>query len=314
MGMRFAISLPQFYSDGAFDPAGFRSYVRRAEELGFESAWTGEQVLGTMPHLGPIETLTYAAACSERIRLGCAMFVLPLYSPLHLAKSVASLDQLSRGRLEVGVAVGGRSRPFAAFGISGDALAARFTESLKVMELAWTQPRVDFEGRFWQLKGAAMEPKPFQKPRPPIWIGGAHPAALYRAVRLGDGFFGAGSQSIEQFAEQMKVVRQALTERGKSGFRIAKRAYIAVDSNADRARTRLVEALNQLYGYFGARGVEAFAVAGTADDCIAQLRRIEDAGAEMILLNPAHDEAEQMERLASEVVPAFETSRPAHRN
>jgi probable F420-dependent oxidoreductase len=308
MGMRFAISLPQFYSDGAFDPAGFRAYVRRAEELGFESAWTGEQVLGTMPHLGPIEMMTYAAACSERIRLGCAMFVLPLYSPLHLAKSLATLDQLSRGRLEVGVALGGRSRPFAAFGITGDGLAARFRESLKVLELLWTQPRVDFDGRFWQLKGAAMEPKPFQKPHPPIWIGGAHPEALRRAVRLGDGFFGAGSQSTEQFAEQMKVVRQALTESGhKAGFRIAKRAYIAVESDGDQARRRSVEALNRLYGYFGARGVEAFAVAGTPDDCVRQLREIEDAGAEMILLNPVYDDAEQMERLASEVVPAFGT-------
>ncbi len=92
---RFAISIPQFVPDGTFDPGAFRAYLARAEALGFESAWTGEQVLGTMPHLGPIETMTYAAACTERLRLGCMMLVSPLYSPLHLAKSLSSLDQWS---------------------------------------------------------------------------------------------------------------------------------------------------------------------------------------------------------------------------
>jgi probable F420-dependent oxidoreductase len=311
--MRFAISIPQLYSDGSFDPGTFRAYLRRAEDLGFESAWTGEQVLGTMPHLGPIETMTYAAACSERIRLGCSMLILPLYSPLHLAKSLASLDQLSRGRLEVGLALGGQFRPFAAFGITADGLVARFNESLKVMQAVWTQPRVDFEGRFWQLKGAAMEPKAFQKPHPPIWLGGSHPRALRRAVQLAGGFFGAGSQTTARFAEQVKVVRQALAESGRdpAGFRIAKRAYIAVDSDGERARRGIAEALDRLYGYFGVKGVEAVAVAGTPDDCARGLREIEDAGAEMVLLNPLFDDSEQMERLASEVVPALaSTIRP----
>src|SRR5215468_3998852 len=109
---RFAISIPQFLADGTFDPGAFRAYLARAEALGFGTDWTGEQVLGTMPHLGPIETMTYAAACTERLRLGCMMLVSPLYSPLHLAKSLSSLDQLSRGRIEVGIGTGGRVRMF----------------------------------------------------------------------------------------------------------------------------------------------------------------------------------------------------------
>jgi alkanesulfonate monooxygenase SsuD/methylene tetrahydromethanopterin reductase-like flavin-dependent oxidoreductase (luciferase family) len=100
--MRFAISIPQLVADGTFDPAAFRRYLARAESLGFESAWTGEQVLGSAPHLDPMDVLTYAAGCTERLRLGCAVFVTPLHSPVHLAKSVSTLDQLSRGRLEVG--------------------------------------------------------------------------------------------------------------------------------------------------------------------------------------------------------------------
>src|SRR5215468_4326578 len=99
--MRFAISIPQFVADGTFDPAAFKAYMARAETLGFDSAWTQEQILGSTPHLDPIEILTYAASCTERLRMGCAVFVTPLHSPVHLAKSLSTLDQLSRGRLEI---------------------------------------------------------------------------------------------------------------------------------------------------------------------------------------------------------------------
>ena len=108
--MRFAIAIPQFYADGEFDPAAFRAYLTRAEELGFDSAWTQEQLLGSWNQLAPIEAMTYAAACTQRLRLGCAVFVSTLYSPVHLAKSLSTLDQLSRGRIEIGVGTGGKGR------------------------------------------------------------------------------------------------------------------------------------------------------------------------------------------------------------
>src|ERR687897_2399135 len=80
-----------------------------AEALGFDSAWAMEQVLESTPFLSPIETMTYAAACTERMRLGCAVLVTPLHSPVQLAKSLATLDQLSRSRIDVGVATGGKN-------------------------------------------------------------------------------------------------------------------------------------------------------------------------------------------------------------
>jgi len=303
--VQVAICIPQFVADGEFDPDGFRGYLERAEALGFESAWTQEQVLGAIPHLAPLEVMTYAAACTGRLRLGCVVFVSPLHNPVHLAKNLSALDQLSRGRIEVGVGTGGRQRMFSAFDASPDRLVARFTEGLLLMKTLWTESRITFQGDFWQLDGAAMEPKPFQKPYPPIWFGASAPAALRRAVRHGDGFFGAGSQTTAQFADQVGIVREALDQqdRDPASFRIAKRVYLVVDDDTERARERIGAALQRLYGFFGLPDLTPVAVFGPPDACVRGLREVADAGAELILLNPLFDEAEQMERLAAEVVP-----------
>jgi len=303
--VRFAISIPQYVADGTFDPAGMRRYLARAEEAGFVSAWTQEQVLGTIPHLAPIETLTYAAACTEQMRLGCAVLITSLHSPVHLAKSLSTLDQISRGRLEVGIGIGGRNRMFSAFGVDPASFVARFTEGLRLMRALWTEPQVNFAGRFWQLDGAAMEPKPFQKPGPPVWFGGSHPAALRRAVRYGDGFFGAGSQTTAQFAEQVQVVRDELARqhRDPASFPLAKRVYIVVDDDPGRAHDRMAAALDRLYGFFGLPDLTPVSVFGPPDACVRGLRDVAAAGAELILVNPLFDDEEQMERLAGEVIP-----------
>jgi len=302
--MRFAISIPQFYADGEFDPAAFRSYFARAEELGFHSAWAQETMLGAKPQLGPVEAMTYAAACTQQLRLGCAVFISTLYSPVHLAKSLSTLDQLSRGRIEIGVGTGGPGRPFAAFGASRQRYVARFTEGLALMKALWTEPRVTFDGEFWQLTDAPMEPKPFQKPFPRVWVGGSVPAALRRAVRLGNGFFGAGSAPTEKFADQVQIVREALSESGRAAqdFPIAKRVYLAVDEDAGRARKRMNAELERLYGH-RSEVIEAAAVAGTPADCARELHKVAEAGAELILCTPMFEPAEQVERLAAMVIP-----------
>src|SRR5256884_1350892 len=128
--MNFAISIPQHVPDGTFDPAKLRNFLSRAEGLGFHSAWTQEAVLGSAPTLAPLELMTFAAACTERLRLGCAVFVSPLHNPVHLAKSISTLDQLSQGRVEVGIATGGRGRMFTAFDADQVSHVARFTEGI----------------------------------------------------------------------------------------------------------------------------------------------------------------------------------------
>jgi probable F420-dependent oxidoreductase len=304
--MRFSISLPQHVADGEFHPDELRGFVSRAEELGFAGLWVMEQTLGTLPTLSPLELLSYAAACTQRLRLGCAVLVTPLHNPVHLAKHIATIDQLSRGRLDVGIGIGGRNRQFSAFGVDPEAgLVARFEEGTRLMKALWTQPKVDFEGRFWQLTSAAMEPKPYQKPHPPLWYGGSAPSALRRAARDGDAFIGAGSSTTVSFAEQVSRLRAELANNGRAGddFTVAKRVYLTVDDDAGRARKRMNEALIGVYGRdFGAR-LAPVAVAGTPRDCVGSLREVIDAGAEMLVLNPLFDTAEQMERLAAEVLP-----------
>ena len=303
--MRFAISIPQYARGSRFDDDAFRAYLRRVEELGlFESAWAQEQVIGAASSLAPLQTLAYAAACTEQLRLGCSVFVLPLHNPLHLAKAISSLDCLSHGRVEVGVVTGGRGRPFGAFGVDPDRPVARFNEALALMKACWTEREINFDGRFWKLEGASMEPKPVQKPYPPVWFGGSAPAGMRRAVRHGDGFMGAGSQTTAQFAEQVNVVREELSAQGREPdtFRIAKRVYVHVEDDATRGRQRLEDALTR---HYGRGGWAEHILAGPAEECTAGIRAVADAGADLILLNPLIDDAQQLERLAAEVIPAL---------
>jgi alkanesulfonate monooxygenase SsuD/methylene tetrahydromethanopterin reductase-like flavin-dependent oxidoreductase (luciferase family) len=175
-----------------------------------------------------------------------------------------------------------------------------------LMKACWTQSEINFPGEFWKLEHVSMEPKPVQKPHPPLWFGGNHPNALRRAVRLGDGFIGAGSQATAAFAEQVQMVRDELSERGRdpASFQIAKRVYIHVDDDEAVARRRIGEALTQ--HYWGRTGLEAVAVAGPPAVCIAGLREVEAAGAELILLNTLVDDEQQMQRLTAEVVPELQ--------
>jgi probable F420-dependent oxidoreductase len=303
--MQFAISIPQYARESRFDGDAYRAHLRRVEELGcFEGVWAQEQVIGAAGALAPLQALTYAAACTETLRLGCAVFVLPLHNPLHLAKAISSLDCVSHGRVEVGLATGGKGRPFGAFGIDPDKPVARFNEALALMKACWTEPEINFDGRWWKLQGASMEPKPVQKPHPPVWFGGSVPAGMRRAARHGDGFMGAGSQTPAQFAEQVKVVREELNALGRDPgkFRIGKRLYVHVDDDAARGRQKLDDALKRHYGG-GSWSEHMFA--GPPEACADGIRSVAEAGAELILLNPLVDDAEQLERLAAEVIPAL---------
>ena len=277
--MRFSISIPQLDYD-RFDDAGVKAYLARAEELGFEGGWTMEQVIGNSPRIAPLEMLAYAAACTTRLRLGVAVLITSLHDPLQLASAITAVDRLSHGRLDLGVGHGGNFRPFSAFGVEKATFVSYFTEGLELMKAAWSdEPKVTFHGRFRDVAGLPIQPKPVQRPHPPIWFGGTARKALARGVRLGDAFLGAGSSTTATFVEAAETVRRELDEQGKDAtqFTIGKRVYLTVDDDAARARERVVDGLHRIYGEMP--GIEAVPVSGTPDDVVRGLREVIDAGA-----------------------------------
>lgn len=301
--VRVAAGIPQAWTTGGIDRPRIRRFLERAEALGFESAWVVEQVLGTLPCLEPVELLSWAAALTSRIRLGTAVLLTPLRSPVHLAKSLATLDQLSGGRLDVGIGLGGNPKIYAAFGISAARRVARFNEGLRLMQALWTEPRVTFAGEFWQLENAALEPKPLQRPHPPLWVGAHHPDAFRRSVAWAKGFMGAGSATTATFAKEVALLRKLLTEAGRDpgSIEIGKRVYVGVDRDRDRAGRRMAEYFGGFYGR--AELAAEVSVWGSIDQVVAGLREVTAAGAELVMLNPVFDEVEQLEVLAAEVVP-----------
>ncbi len=292
------VAIPQTFRDGAVDPRRIADFLRRAETLGFHSAWVVEQILGAMATLEPVDLLAYAAALTERMRLGSAVLLTALRNPVHLAKSLATVDQLSGGRLIVGVGLGGNPRVYPAYGLSEARRAARFEEGLTLMKRLWTEPRVTMKGEFFNVDNASMQPKPAQKPHPPLWFGGHHPNALKRAVAMGSGFIGAGSVSTAAFADEARQLRTLLAEAGRdpATFPIGKRVYIAVDADRGRAARRLAEWFGAFYGK--PELAEQVCVWGDAAQCAEGLREIVAGGAQFLMLNPVFDELEHLDRLA----------------
>ena len=190
-----------------------RRFATRAEELGYHSLWVQERIIGNTAALEPIGLLNYLAALTDKIKLGTSMVIATTRNPVHLAKQFSSLDQMSRGRLIIGIGLGGRPEQYPLLDGPKEgrsrSRARHFRESLAVMKALWTQPEAYFSGQFWELTGQAMEPKPGQRPHPPVWFGGRHPQGLRRAARLADGWMGAGSTSTGQFKEQVAIVHEA---------------------------------------------------------------------------------------------------------
>ena len=174
-----------------------KKFVTRAEELDYDSLWTQERILSNFCMLEPVTLMTYVAAVTSRLKIGASVLLTVLRNPMQLAKSLASLDQLSGGRIITGIGLGGvRGRMWpeseTVYGYSSEHRVTRFVEGIRIMQALWREERVRFEGRFWNFTDMAMEPKPLQQPFP-LWFGGHAEPALRRAVRFGAGFMGAGS-------------------------------------------------------------------------------------------------------------------------
>ena len=307
------IAIPQVFVNEPVDMDLVRSYVARAEVLGYHSLWVQEQIIGGPASLEPVSLLCYVSAATREIRLGTAVIIATTRNPVLLAKELSSLDQMSGGRLIVGVALGGRPRQYSLLGGPTERRALHFVESLEVMKALWTQPRATYQGQLWKLDGQAMEPKPVQKPHPPIWFGGRHADGLRRAARHGDGWIGAGSTTTAQFKDHVGVIRASLEASGRDpmSFSISKRVYVALDDDEARAERRLREWFGHRYG--NADLATQVSVWGGTSRCVEGLADVVESGAQMLMLNPVFDHMEHLEALRRDIIPLLPRPlRPGH--
>lgn len=211
------------------EPDVLRAVVVAAERLGFATVWAPEHVVlveqyaskypysdgrfpgaANLPIADPFTTLAYAAACTRSIRLGTGICLVPEHNPLVLAKTAATLDRLSGGRLIFGAGVGWLAEEFEALGIPFERRGARTREYIEIMRKLWTEETSSHRGAFAQFAGVASYPKPAARNGIPVWFGGESAAALRRVAEYGDGWIGfkvlpaAAGQKIRRIEELLR--------------------------------------------------------------------------------------------------------------
>jgi probable F420-dependent oxidoreductase len=244
--------------------------------------------------------LTYAAAVTTRIRLGASVVVLVTHSPLTVAHQWATLDHVSGGRAILGVGLG-REHHYRQFEVPEAGRVRRFREEVELIKALWTQQSVTFHGRFYQLEGATMAPKPVQTPHPPIWMGVGHPDAVRRTASIADGWMGSGGSSIAEFGRSVPVLREALAAAGRDpdAFPISKRIFVAVDERPEVARAELHRWFTEVY--HNPAGTDASGIYGTPEQVRERLEEVIAMGANHLLLNAVSRHVEQTQALAEVV-------------
>ena len=296
------LAIPQFLGTGADAVSTVDQVVREAENAGVRSLWVMDGVVTDQRCVEPLVLLSYVASRTTRPRLGVAVLLLPLRSPVLLAKQLASLELVSGGRLIAGVGLGEDATPYEAFGASKRDRVARLEEGVRLMRRLWAEPRVSDAGLYGSLEDAPLEPKPVQ-PKVPIWFGGRTERALQRAVGLGDGWIGGGVSSTADFGQHARRVRELLAgaARDRSHFTIAKRCYLVFDRDRASATARVGPFFESIYG--SAELADRVVVGGPVDACLEQLAEVKAAGADVLVLNPVVDEIENLDLLLGELMP-----------
>jgi probable F420-dependent oxidoreductase len=230
--MEIGLNLP--VSNPSVTPEILREIAVVAEVKGFAELYLGEHVVqfdkpsdgypssddgeaffpASAPLPDPLVTHAFIAACTRRIRLATGVMLLPQRNPVYTAKHVATLDWLSGGRFDCTIGLGWSSEEFEACDVPWAERGARAEDYVGVMRSLWSDPVSSFEGRFYSLKPCRQYPKPVQRPHPPLWFGGWTDAALSRAARLGNGWYGF-DLAAEAVAERIARLRTFIAEQGR---------------------------------------------------------------------------------------------------
>jgi len=296
--MHIGYNIPS--NQGVEDPNDLVSLAVLAEKLGCHSVWVSEHLfhsayvaerLGDRPYHDPLTILTAAGCATERVRLGTSVLVLPWHEPPRLGKSIATLDHLSRGRVDLGVGVATTRDEFENLGVDFRSRGRRTNEVLGALQALWTQDVPSFQGEFYRYEGLKFSPKPLQKPYPPILVGGTSEAALRRTARFGDGWH-TQRLTPAQVRETLPRIRALLKEAGRDPERL--RVSIAlglkfVDTPSDIPAT------------------ERNTLRGTEDEVAETIRAYRDVGVEEVVITiatsnlRAHEES--LTRLMRNVAP-----------
>jgi len=291
------------------DAQALVDYGVRMEALGFDSLWVWDHILlGVDPNFPIVDSLSLLAAVAartRRIRLGTGILILPLRNPVVLAKQLAGIDQISGGRLILGMASGWYKREFDAVGVPFERRGRIMDQNLEVMTRLWTEERVTGEYPPHNLRSAVMLPKPVQSPRPPILIGGYVDRVLKRAAVKGDGWL-TYFYTPESFVRSWDKVRAFAEEAGKDPATLlnGNQLPIMVGKSREALMAPMMEWLTTEWDYASwSESTKESAVMGTVDECVAQLRAHLDAGVQKIIFVPYRYEPEQIAIIAEEILP-----------
>ena len=289
--------------------------ARWMENLGYEYFSVGEHFMRGDPP-GPthaaLPVLAVAAGATDQMRVLSSIILTPFYHPLFLARTAATLDAASGGRLTLGVGVGGEFPvEFEAAGLRVNQRGRRTDECLEVMRKLWTGEKVTFSGRHFQLTDAMINPLPVQKPNPPVLVSGRRDAAMARAAKFGDGWM-PYFYDAPRYRDSVGKIKGFAAEAGRdiSGFQWAHFPYIAIYPTEQQAAEVAAEQLGGRYLYGGEflDIVRKYCLLGTVENCIEQLQEYIDAGARHIIFSiscPREDRERHLETIAKELIPHF---------
>jgi alkanesulfonate monooxygenase SsuD/methylene tetrahydromethanopterin reductase-like flavin-dependent oxidoreductase (luciferase family) len=292
--MKLGIGLPNTMAHDT-DRRLMLDWARLADEAGFE-------VLGTIdkPNFDswdPLLTLAAAAAVTERAKLATTILQLPNRNEVLVAKQAAVVDQVSGGRLILGLAQGGREDDYEVFGAPFTGRSERFEEQVGKIREIWKNARASDRDH------GVVGPPPLQEPSPPIWIGALQEKSIARAIRIGDGFiFGTtGSAVMAEYTPNLRAMAEA---EGKSDFPIAGLAYVGVGDDPAKA---LEEAAHHVLRYYGQLWTEPENLIhhGPQEKIAEEVQAYAEAGVDTLILFPEIPSLEQVERLAEGVLPAY---------
>ncbi len=317
---QFGVALENF-CPAPHDPSidAILAYAAHAESLGFASVWAWDHILlGTkrpFPFLESLATLTAIAARTQRLQLGIGVLVLPLRNPVVLAKELASLDQISKGRLVLGLAAGWYEREFQACGVPFADRGKTFVRNLEVLRRLWTEDRVDGVIGDYVFNQAVLRPKPVQRPHPPLLIGGYVDRVLRRVARYGDGWL-TYFYTPETFKATWARIRGFAEEQGRdpTELRNVSQLPICVAASYEEADRSIRDFIGRYFDVAPwSESTPDSAIRGTPAQCAEQLAAHLDAGVEHIVLIPSDYRLDQLEVIAREVLPRLRPgARPVH--